>query len=125
MTAPISAKAGALSIDTAVVSDVRNIRFEQRSDNKEYRSSSTAGFTKRIAGHKDYSLSFDVYAADGAIVFSKDEGDNIAVIATAVAGKTLTGNFIIDRISGIVDIEGGDLVGLSVECSGQGSPGVA
>jgi hypothetical protein len=129
MAGPISAKGGYLKVGpaggaVATVADARNIRYEKSSENQVYGSSSTGGFRRRLAGYRDYVLSFDVYAQNGALIWTYEDGTSIKAEGYSATGVGFKGTFFIERISGIVDIEGGTLVGISVECGGDGTPGI-
>lgn len=130
MAGPISAKRGYLKVSTLAgamveIADVRNIRYEKVSENQVYGSSSTEGFRRRIPGYQDYTLGFDVYAQNGVLLWVHDEGDFIKVEGYSDTGVGIKGTFCIDRIFGLTDIEGGTLVGITVECGGDGDPGLA
>jgi len=126
---PISAKLGYLKVATyggalVLIPDCRNIRFEKVSEEQIYGGSSTAGRRRRIPGYQDYVLSFDIYAQGGVLHWTHDEGAYITVEGYTATGVGIKGTFLIGRITGIDDIEGGTLVGLSVECGGDGAPGL-
>jgi hypothetical protein len=129
MAGPISAKRGYLKVGAsggavATIADARNIRYERTSENQIYGGSSTSGYRRRIAGYSDYMLSFEVYAQNGVLVWTHAEGASINVEGYSDTGIGIKGAFLIDRITGVVDIESGALVGISVECGGDGTPGL-
>ena len=130
MPGPISAKRGYLKVglstgSVATIPDCRNIRTEETSENQAYASSSTSGHRRRIAGHFDCTVSFDIYAQSGVLVWTYRRGDSIKLEGYSDTGVGIKGTFLIDRITNITDIEGGGLVGITVECSGDGTPGLS
>ena len=106
----ISSKSGLAKWASAAITDVRNIEVTETSDNKVYSSSSTAGLKKRVAGVKDKTFSFEVYAADPAEL-SFGEGDTGYLDLESNTGDSLfSANAIIDEISWSAAVEEGDLV---------------
>ena len=130
---PISAKRGYLKASTLVgamveILDVENIRHEEISEHQVYGSSSTSGFRRRIPGYQDFILSFDILPQGGrfigAVNWPHNEGDYIKVEGYSDTGIGIKGTFCISRISGIQDIGSGAIIGMSVECGGDGTPGL-
>ncbi len=105
-----SAKAGLAKWDSAAIADVRNIEVTESSDVKVYGSSSTACLKKRVAGMKDKTFSFEVYAADPAeLTFG--EGDTGYLDLESATGDSLfSASAVIDEISWSAAVEEGDLV---------------
>lgn len=132
-TAPIpeTAKAAVLKVDTTgtypattVIPDAVDIRFEKTSNNTPYQSSSTGGFVRRVPGAKDSTLSFTILAQAGVVVWTHAEGTVISACGMSNAAKGFKGYFIIDRITGEIKPGTDELVSITVECSGEGTPGV-
>jgi len=96
--------------------EVRTISKGRTADNKAYVSSLTAGKTKRKAGNLDATWAISLYSKT-----------NITEVPAALqAGQTIgiqlqndsqSYNMIIDSSDLEVDIEGGELVGISLACS--------
>jgi len=125
MAGPISGKSGKVYVDAVEVADVRNWKVNRASDNKEYASSSTAGWKKRVAGNRDWSGSFEVYLQDGDMTLAFDDGDDITLILQTDSGQTFTGPAIVDGIDYDDNIEGGDPVAGTVNFSGDGAYTIA
>lgn len=128
---PINAKDMVLKVDvaatypaTTVVLDATITRFEKISENSEYKSSSTAGRIRRFAGAKDYKLTFTILAQAGVVVWSHLEGAVISVYVITTGTTGYKGYFIIDRITAEVDVKTKEPISITVECSGEGSPGI-
>jgi len=125
MAGPISGKSGKAyytpegGAKTEVL-DVRSWKVSRLSDNKEYASSSTAGWKKRVAGNRDWNGSFEVYTQDGDLALGFDEGDKVTLELLSDTGMTLTGPAIIDSIDEDVQVEGGDPTAATVNFSGDG-----
>ena len=130
MAGPISAKRGYLKVglstgSVATIPDCRNIKTSETSENQVYASSSTSGHKRRIAGQFDCSVSFEVYAQNGVLVWTYRRGDSIKLEGYSDTGVGIKGTFLIDSVEDAIDIEGGGLVGITVQCSGDGTPGLA
>lgn len=104
------------------IPDTRQWSFELDSDNKAYRSSSTGGGTKREAGHSDITGgSIQVYAPDSPDDFPVREGDKVDLKLVESSSKTHYVEAIIDKINPATDIEGGEIVGYTINFSGDGA----
>ena len=124
MAGPFSAKTGVVTYDAGgrdvTILDVRSISWDRTSDNKEYASSSTAGIKKRVAGHKDSSGTLEIFAQDGDVDIPFDEGDTLSLkVQCNVKGWSCP--IIVDSIGAAHDIEGGELIGVTVAFSGNGA----
>ena len=114
--AVVSGKDGTVSVGGAIA-DCTGWNLTMTSNNPAYASSSTSGYKNRVAGVKDASGSYS----------AKHNGSVPTVgTATASASFTLDGtssfslNIIIDSVNIEVDMDDGDVVGYSVDFSGNG-----
>lgn len=128
---PTTAKDAYLCVDvpatypaTTAIPDAQNIVFHKKASNTPYKSSSTGGFVRRVPGSKDSTLSFDIAAQGGVVVWAHDEGDVISACGMSNATKGFKGFFIIDDISAEINPSTDELISIHVECSGEGTPGI-
>lgn len=96
--------------------DMRSISPGKTADNKAYVSSKTAGKTHRVPGNLDATWAISLYA--------KDEESEIPatlragqVISVQLQHDTQTYTMIIDDSNNEINVETGDLVGISLVCS--------
>ena len=113
-----SSKNGNAKWDDADIPDSRGWNFSPTSDNKQYASSDTSGHISRVAGHKDHS---------GTVRCYLDSGTDLEGIL--LAGDTGTFKLyedvtrfwecpvIIDSIEITTEIEGGEIVEVSINFS--------
>ncbi len=96
--------------------DVRTYTKGKAADNKSFVSSQTAGKTHRVPGNLDATWEISLYAKD-------DESEVPAafrpgqIISVQFVDDTQTYTMIIDSSSLEIDVESGDLVGISLSCS--------
>lgn len=96
--------------------DVRSCTKGKAADNKSFVSSQTAGKTHRIPGNLDATWEISLYAKD-------DESEVPAalrpgqVFSIQLVNDTQAYTMIVDSSSLEVDIESGDLVGISISAS--------
>lgn len=123
MAAPISAKTGTIKHSGAPLTNVRNISLTETSDNKAFATNDTGGIMDRIAGHKDFSGTCELYADGGSFTppQSLAVGGVFTMAALSMTGKQISAVAIIDSIEHSIDIESGDLVGLTLAYSGKGA----
>ena len=118
---PISGNAGNVTANGNDIVDVRTFSINRSCELKPYNSSDTAKQTNRVAGNKDWTASISCYADGGSFNPGFEEGDSIAFVGVSVSGKTVTGTLLIESIEEEVDIEGGELVGISINGGGHGA----
>jgi len=96
--------------------EVRTITKGRAADNKPYVSSQTGGKTHRKAGNVDATWDVSLYAPANTteVPAALKPGQTISVQLT---NDTKAYKMIIDSSSLEVDIEGGELVGISLGCS--------
>ncbi len=100
--------------------DVRTCTKGKASDNKAYVSSQTAGKTQRAAGNLDATWELSLYSkADISEVPAALRPGQI--ISVQLEHDTQAYTMIIDSSSLEVDIEAGELVGISLSCSADSS----
>ena len=95
--------------------DVRVITKGRSADNKAYVSSKTAGKNFRVAGNADATWEISLYAKANMehIPAVLQPGQQISITAPSAPAEVM----IIDSASLEVDIEAGELVGISLSCS--------
>ena len=118
---PISGNGGNVTAGGPDIVDVRTFSINRSADNKPYNSSDTAGQTHRVKGNKDWTVSISCYLDGGDFDLGFDEGDTVAFVGISVAGKQIAGDILIDTIEAEVDIEGGELVGCTINGGGHGA----
>lgn len=96
--------------------EVRTITKNKTADNKAYVSSLTQGKTLRVAGNEDASWEISLYGKSGEseIPDALKAGQEIT-IQTSIDGSSKT--MLIDSSSLEVDIEAGEIIGISLSCS--------
>jgi hypothetical protein len=65
-----------------------------------------------------------VVGGAGELVFGHLPGAYLSILGMTTATKGLRGYFILDKITAVIDLKEGRLVVMTVECSGDGSPGL-
>ena len=128
MVDPYTGSGGAVKFGAGptTVADVRNWSLEETVEAKPYNSSSTSGNTKRLAGNKDWTGSFDVYLEDGSpgphdIHSDLQAGDFADLDLHVDASNKFEGNALIIGVSVEVDIEGAEIVGATASFEGNGA----
>jgi len=96
--------------------DVRSCTKGKAADNKSFVSSLTAGKTHRVEGNLDATWELSLYAKDGEseIPAALRPGQ---IISVQLVADSQTYTMIIDSSSLEVNVESGDLVGISLSCS--------
>lgn len=96
--------------------EVRTISKGQTADNKAFVSSKTGGKTCREPGNIDKTWDISLYAPDNVIEIPSalEAGKTISV---KINGEAKAYKMIIDSSAMEVDIEGGEIVGISLGCS--------
>ena len=101
------------------VSDVRSWSLTMSADNKEYRSSSTGGWTKREAGRLDIEGSYEVYADDSTDL--PDTGSFTPILLYVGATDHYEIKWAaISQVEPSVDAETGDIVGATISWEWSG-----
>ena len=116
MASSVHSCVGLLTAGDLVAYDVRTFTRGKSSDNKAYVSSKTGGKTFRVAGNVDATAEVSLYARSGEldIPAALETGKTITVQVPAGAS---TEKMIIDSSSMEVNIEGGELLGISLSLS--------
>ena len=113
--AVISGKDGTVSVGGAV-SDATSWSLSLTSNNPSWASPSTSGYKNRVSGIKDTTGSYSA-KANGTIPVP---GASHASCAFTLDGSTTwTLNVVIDAVNLEVDMDDGDVVGYSVDFSGN------
>jgi len=96
--------------------EVRSITKGRSADNKPWVSSLTDGKTHRAPGNLDRTWEISLYAPSGTteVPAALRSGEEISVQPTGDSGAM---DMIIDSSSLEIDIEGGELIGISLSCS--------
>ena len=116
--AVISGKDGTVSFGGSAVADCTSWSITTTSNNPAYGSCDTGGWKKRVAGIKDSSGTFTA-KYNGAIAMAA--GDTGSGVFTVDGTATYTVPIIIDQVQLEVDMDDGDVVGYSVDWSGDGA----
>ncbi len=96
--------------------DVRTYTKGKAADNKSYVSSQTGGKTHRVEGNLDATWEISLYAKDGVseVPAAFRPGQ---IISVQFQHDTQTYTMIIGSSSLEIDVEAGELVGISLSCS--------
>lgn len=96
--------------------DVRTCNKGKAADNKSFVSSQTGGKTHRVPGNLDATWEISLYAKDdqSEVPSALRPGQ---IISVQLKDDSQTYTMIIDSSSLEVDIEAGELVGISLSCS--------
>ena len=124
MAKPISGVDGNATIDGEVL-EVRGWTLSDTSDNQSYNSSKTKGQMRRVKGVQDWTGSITIYFDEGVrpAVSKGDILPLVLITAEGVSGKgeVGTGQGIVDSIDPEVDVEGGGLIGATLNMSADGA----
>lgn len=114
--AVISGKNGTVNAGGAI-SDATSWSLSMTSNNPSWASSNTSGYKKRVAGIMDTSGSYSAKWSASIPV----AGSLVSSAAFTIDGtNTWTLDIIIDSVNLEVDMDDGDVVGYSVDFSGNG-----
>lgn len=117
-----SSKNGNAKWDDTDIPESRGWTLNKGSDNKPYASSDSAGVMKRVAGHKDSSGSVRAYLDAGTDVEGiLVEGDSGTFKLYEDATRFWTVPAIIDSVEVTDEIEGGEIVEVTISFSGNGA----
>lgn len=119
---PPSAVGTKAELDTTELDDVRSMSLTITADNHAYTSSSTGGWTKRLAGRLDASGSIDFYSDDLTGLPESGTFKQIALYVDATQKWDLKWGHI-DSIEPDVNIESGEPVGVTLNFSFSGFNG--
>ncbi len=116
MASSVQTTVGLLTAGDLVSYDVRSCTRNKASDNKSYVSSKTEGRTFRVAGNLDATWEISLYTKSGELDIPDvlETGKTITIQIPAGASSEA---MIIDSSSLEVDIESGELIGISLSCS--------
>lgn len=121
MGAPISGIGGDFKVSDVSVDDVGDWSATLEGGTKEYGSSSTAGYTKTVAGRKRWSGNIRIFLNAGSPNITGIVEGALATVALHIDGThKLSGNIRIDTIEYGVDIEGAEIVPATVNFTGDG-----
>jgi len=120
MASDVHSAVGMTTLQDLSTYDVRTCTKGKASDNKPYVSSQTGGKTARVPGNLDATWEISLY--------SKDEITEVPsalragqIISVQLEHDSQLYTMIIDSSSLEVDIESGELVGISLSCSAESS----
>lgn len=116
MASDVYSAVGLVTLGDLSSYDVRTCTKGKAADNKSYVSSQTDGKTHRVPGNLDATWEISLY--------SKDDESEVPsalrpgqIISVQLKDDSQTYTMIIDSSSLEVDIEAGELVGISLSCS--------
>ena len=110
-----SSKNGKAQWDGTDIPESRGWNFSALSDNKQYASSDTAGHVSRVAGHKDHNGTVRCYLDSATDIEGiLREGDSGTVNLYEDATRFWACPVIIDSIEVTDEIEGGEIVEVSI-----------
>jgi len=113
--AALSGKDGTVSLGSSI-DDATGWSISSTSNNPSYASSSTSGVKQRVAGVKDCTGSFSAKGTCGV-----SAGSTAALSLTYDGTTTISLNVIVDAVNVEVDMDDGDVVGYTVDWSGNGA----
>lgn len=113
--AVISGKDGTVSFGSSVT-DATGWSLSLTSNNPAYGSSDTSGYKKRVAGVKDWSGSYSG-KLNGTTVPTL--GASVTVSFSTDGTTAWSGTAVCDAVNIEVDMDDGDVVGYSVDFSGN------
>lgn len=96
--------------------NVKNWRISYKAETQAYGASGMSGGTSRLAGNKDWSGSFEALGHTPTVVV----GDSFTFTGSFDGSKGATGPAIVESITIDCDIEGGGIIGHTVEFSANG-----
>lgn len=100
----------------ATTYDVRTITKSNVADNKSYVSSLTSGKTLRVPGNLDATWEISLYCSSGLYEIPDElRAGQIVKLKTPAGGSDV--DMIVDSSSLEIDIEAGELLGISLSCS--------
>ena len=116
MASSVHSAVGMVTLGDLSTFDVRTCTKGKAADNKAYVSSQTAGKTHRVEGNLDATWELSLYSKDTIteVPAALRPGQEISV---QLEHDSQAYTMIVDSSSLEVDIEAGELVGLSVSCS--------
>ncbi len=123
----VQTSVGLVTLGDLVLYDVRSCTRGKASDNKSYVSSLTDGRTFRVPGNLDATWEISLYAKTGEYDIP-DELETGKTISVQIPSGASVEEMIIDSSNLEVDIESGELLGISLSCSAVNAtsyPGVS
>ncbi len=112
----VQSAVGLATAGDLITYEIRTCTRNRSSDNKSYVSSLTAGKTYREHGPLDATWDISLYAKSGELDIpdALETGKTLSVQMPAGASTEV---MIIDSSALEVDIEGGEIIGISLTCS--------
>ena len=118
----VSSKTGNAKWDGSDIPHSRGWNFSAISDNKQFASSDTAGHVSRVAGHKDHNGTVRAYVESASDIEGVlREADLGSLTLYEDATRFWTFPAIIDSIEVTAEIEGGEIVEVSINWSATGA----
>lgn len=114
--AVISGKNGTASVGGSIA-DCTGWSLTWSSNNPSYGSTDTSGYKKRVGGVKDWSGSYSAKYNGGTTTPGQTAG---GASFTLDGSTSWSGDVIVDSVNLEVDMDDGDVVGYSVDFSGNG-----
>ena len=122
MGSPISAKGGKLEVDSTELDDVFSVQITRTNDAQAYRSSSTDGETKRVAGHSDGGIRVEFYNNAGTLSVPLVEGTSYSIQGFSDDSHSITGTYFCTSVEHSVPIGDGSIVGCAAQLDQDGAP---
>ncbi len=120
-TDPKSAKGGKCSWLGVDVEHVHSVQMTETTVGEEFRTSSTAGETGRVAGHNDSNVTVELYNEGGEMAIPFRRGVTGALAGYTDTSHNLNGTFLVMSVATNITISGG-LVGSSIALSQTTGP---
>ena len=125
MTKPITGNDGKATFNAADILHVRTWTLNDVSDNKAYVSSETSGQTRRVKANQDWTASVTVYFDEGTPTVNVTKGQIAALELFDAQGSGVGGKYvgqgIVASVDPETDIEGGELVGATINFEADGA----
>ncbi len=124
--ATFSAKNATVRIGASLFLEVAEWELTDSSNNPDYRSSGTAGWTGRVAGHRDVTGSFRVFIDDTSPIWTTPQALDAGTLVSDFrcyenASRWHGGPVIIDSIVPRLDIDGDAVAEMTVAFSATGA----
>jgi hypothetical protein len=120
--AGISGKDGSVLVASTPVAEITKWTFNAKSNNPAWASSDSAGYKKRVAGVKDGSGSIEMkYDPSNSFLAQADVGTSATLKLYINATKFFSVPAIFDSYDFEVDLDDGDVVGVSADFSANGA----
>jgi hypothetical protein len=110
-----SGKLGTITISGVEETPVGNWTCDRMANLDEYAANDTGGWTKRKAGVKDASWTWDMVDKP-----SVDEGDEVTIVGYDGTENITTQDVVIETIKEVVDVNKGTIIKYNVTAKGNG-----